>query len=347
MRPSTVTRSVILIAILTVMSLGFAQEHLVLTSGGTCICHAPIYVALENGIFEKHGLNVEIMRVASGFEALTAVQTGSAHVADAVVAVVAQAAQQGINVSAVVMANGDPSGTATTDNYFAIIGRESGGFQEGQLSDLVGKIVGVPTGTIAHQYLYYALRDNGFDPETDITVQHVSPPDLPSALQSGSIDVMVAWEPLPLQAMSMIEDAVEVYRGGNHIQYLFMRWMKPEFVQDNPETVRNFVAAFAEAAQYTRQNPDEAVAILADDFLGLDEAVIAQALEYLTFDPRVSMATLEAVEQGLEFARTTGGLEGEFEFSERSNLEALNQVMTTYPELFSDLPEIPEDHQLQ
>lgn len=320
-------------------------DKLILTSGGVSIPHTPTWVGLELGIFKKNGLDVEIKRVASGFEALAAVQTGDAHVADAVVAVVAQAAQQGIDVDAVTMANGDPSDTIATDAFFAIIGRKEKGGRVGDLSSIIGKKVGTAKGTVAHQYLYYALKDNGYDPQKDIEVVHVSPPDLPSALQSGSVDAISSWEPMPLLALENVPDAVEVYRGGQHIQYLFQRWMKPEFIEKNPDIVRKFVVAYAESAQFTRQNPDRVVEIMAKNIQGLSKDRIQQAVGYLTFDPRVSKSTLQAAEQGLEFARIMG-FEGEFSFEDHVYFEGLDYLQEKRADLLRDFPDIPSNLKL-
>lgn len=323
-----------------------SPEELVITSGGVCICHAPLYVGLEQGIFEKHGIAAEIRRSASGFESHAAVLTGDADVSDSVVAVAAQAAQQGVETVAVMVAHGDPTGTVQTDRYFAIVASEDSGIRPGQVGDLRGKTVGVARGTIAHQYLYHALEANGVDPNNDITIQNVTPADLPSALQTGSVDAIVSWEPIALQSLEMIENSVEVYRGGGHIQYLFFRWMSPDAVADNPETVQNFVTAFAEAAQFVRMNPDETVEILAESFEGLDPELIRTALGYLSFDLRSSRTTQEAVQQGLDFAREVGALEGDYDFAQHYEPRFVDQVVTDHPEFFSDLPPIPEELQL-
>lgn len=321
-------------------------DRLVITSGGVAIPHTPIWIGLEKGIFEKYGLKVELKRVASGFEALAAVQTGDAHVADAVVAVVAQAAEQGINVQAVVMANGDPTGTVATDNYFAIIGNKNKGLKKGNLKSLVGKKIGVPQGTIAHQYLYYALKDNGIDPINDIKIQHVSPADLPSTLQSGSVDAIVCWEPMPLLALDMMKDAIEVYRGGNHVQYVFQRWMKPEFIKNNPDVVKRFVIAFAESAQYVRKYPKSTVEIMARKAQGISKKVIAKSVNWLTFDIRVSKETYKGIEQGLEFAKNATGLNSNYNYKEAIYLDAINYIVHERPDLVEDLPSISSDKKL-
>lgn len=316
---------------------------LTITSGGLCICHAPAYVGIAKGIFEKHGLNIQILRVASGFEGLTAVQSGSAHVADAVMAVVAQAAAQGVSVKAVFMANGDATGKVATDDYFAIVTRKSTGIREGRLEDLKGKKIGLPRGTIAHQYFYYAFQAKGLDPSKDVTIQHLSPVDLPSALQSGSVDAIAVWEPIPLQALDMMSDAFAVYRGGNHIQYLFQRWMSPKYIASSPDAVKNFIAAFAEAAQYTRMHSDETTDILlAGDFKGMNRATVRKSLSFLTFDMRVSKATIKAAQQGFDFAVAVGALKQAPKFEEMTDLKIFNQVFKEHPELFKDLPPIPD-----
>jgi len=343
-RRSALTLSLVLACLVLLAGGGTAatlDAPITVTSGGLCICHAPLYVGIAKGIFAKDGVNLRVLRVASGFEGLAALQTGSAQVADAVPAVAAQAIAQGIDVKAVLPANGDATGTVPTDNYFAVIARPGRGIRSDHLEDLKGKTIGLPVGTVAHQYLFYAAQAKNLDPQKDFRLQNVSPADLPSALQSGSVDAIVSWEPIPLQALSMMKDAVVVARGGNHIQYLFFRWMSSRYVATNPGTTKRFVAAFAESAQYTREHPDEAADIVAKEFNGLDRGVIRQSLRYLTFDMRVSRATMDAAQQGLDFASKIGALKQTPSLNSMLDLRYLNQVVKEDPKIFSDLPAIP------
>lgn len=319
--------------------------ELVVTSGGICICHAPLFVGIEEGIFEKHGLQVDFLQVSSGFEAMGALHSGDAHVGDAVVAVAAQAAQQGVEVIATIMANGDPTGTVDTSEFFAIVAHPDAGIEAGDLEGLRGKTIGVPTKTIGHQYLFYTLQEAGIDPEEDVNLQHVAPPDLPSALQSGSVDAVVAWEPIPLNALRLVEGSIEVTRGGGAIDYLFQRWMSPVLVRDNPEVTQAFVTAYAEAMAWSRENLDATAEHVQAASEG-DLEVIREALNYLNFDPRVSQYTLDAAEQGIEFTQMVGALEGEFDFTEYLNVEFLRHTQEQYPEFFEGLPEIPSEAQL-
>ena len=201
--------------------------------------------------------------------------------------------------------------------------------------------MGAPKGTVAHQYLHYALQSKGLDSTKDIELINVAAADLPSALQSGSVDAIACWETVPLQALSMVKDSVEVTRGGNVIEYLFMRWMSPTFIKNNPAAAKAFVAAWAESAQYTRKNLDESVDIVAKSFPGVDKAVIKKAVSYLSFDLRYSKSTQASIQQGLDFAKAVGALKGDYDFSKSVDLSLLDQAMKERPELFSDLPAIP------
>lgn len=314
---------------------GAAPQTLRVASSGICVCHAPLYVGIAKGIFEKHGLKIDPIQTPSGFQSQSMVTVGGAEVGDSAVAPAAAAAQQGIRNTAVLIANGDASGTVATDKYFAVVARGDRGIKPGQINDLRGKKVGVATGTIAHQYLNEALAANGVD-LNDVSIQNVSPPDLPTALQSGSVDAVVGWEPAPLLSLKLVKGAVEVYRGGNHVNYIFMRWMNPKFVKERPEAAQRFVNAFAEAAQYTRKNRGEAAVIVATA-LKMEPDMVNTMLGQLTFDMRYTKVTENGINQAMDFARKFGGFKGDYKFNEHYEAQLTRRTMKEHPEYFSDL----------
>jgi ABC-type nitrate/sulfonate/bicarbonate transport system substrate-binding protein len=316
-------------------------SKLTATSGGACICHAPLYVGIKKGFFKKRGLDVQFRQISSGFTAMGALSTGDADVADAVVAVAAQASTQGIDSTAVVVANGDATGTVDTSKYFAVIGRKGTNITEGDIASLRGKTIGVPTGTIAHQYLYYTLQKAGLNPTADVKLQNVAPANLVSALQSKSVDAIVSWEPVPLTALQKDSDAFTVVRGGGAIQYLFFRWMSPKFLQSQPERAKAFIEAYLQSMQYARQHTDETATIVGSYLKGVDKNVIVESLKYLNFDPRVSKVTMTSAQQGLEFTRATGTLKGDYPIDSHLAGDLLASIEKAHPEYLSDLPAIP------
>jgi sulfonate transport system substrate-binding protein len=319
---------------------------LVLTSGGYCICHAPLYVGITEHFFADHGISIALLNVSGGFAGMGALQTGSAQVADAVSSVAAQASGEGVAGQAVLVANGDPTGHADTSGYFAIIARKGSGITAGNLHSLRGKTIGVAVGTIADQYVYYTLKRAGMNPTASVKRENVDPTNLVSALQSASVDAIVGWEPIPLEALQNIPGAYTVYRGGGATQYLFSRWMSPSFVGAHTQLVRNFVAAFMQSMQYAREHPQATAEILRPYFKGLGTSIIEQDLKYLNFDPRISKLTLQDANQGLQFARAIGVLHAPYSYPAHLDLALIRSVEKQYPQYLSDLPPIPAKYQL-
>jgi ABC-type nitrate/sulfonate/bicarbonate transport system substrate-binding protein len=319
---------------------------LVITSGGYCICHAPLYVGMAKHFFQDHGLRPSLLTVTGGFAGMGALESGSAQVADAVSSVAGQAAGEGVDAEAVLVANGDPTGKVDTSSYFAIIARKGSGITAGDLHSLRGKTIGVAVGTIADQYRYYTLKRAGMNPDTSVRTENIDPTNLVSALQSSSVDAIVAWEPTPLEALQDVPGAFTVARGGGATQYLFSQWMPPSFVRDHPRVARNFVAAFMQSMQYAREHVQATAAILQPYFKGLSAGIIEQDLRYLDFDPRVSALTLQAANQGQQFTRAIGVQNGTYSFAAHLDLALIRSVEQQYPQYLAGLPSIPEKYQL-
>jgi sulfonate transport system substrate-binding protein len=313
---------------------------LVVTVDGFCICHAPMFVGDAKGIFRKHGVDVRMTFPATGFVSLKDVGTGAAHVAAAAPAVVAQVRAAGTLLTGIFMAFGDATGKLPTDEYLAVVGRKASGLRGGHLEDLKGKKIGVPRGTIAHQYLFYALMAKGLDPIQDVTIQPTPPGEMVKALESGSVDAITIWEPVASQGLR-VADTVLVARGGNYIQFLDLRVVSPQYLAANPATLKRYLAAFAEAAQFVRQHPNETTDILMPQAKGLDRATVRTMLGYLKFDLRISKATVDAAQQGFTFAQKIGAMQQSPRFEDMIDLKLLKEVEKERSELFSDLPPMP------
>ena len=136
---------------MVVGTVAAAAEPLLVTVDGFCVCHAPMFIGMAKGIFAKHGVDVRLTFPSTGFESLKDAAGGTAHIAAAAPAVVAQIRAQGAQLTGIFMAFGDATGRVPTDSYLAVVSRKSRGVREDHLEDLKGKTIGVPRGTIAHQ----------------------------------------------------------------------------------------------------------------------------------------------------------------------------------------------------
>lgn len=302
---------------------------------------APMVVGVAAGIFAKHGLEMHIRPVASGFEAVQEVTDGTVQIGASAATALAQTIGQGARLKGIVVSNGDATGNVPTDSYVAVVARGASGIRESHLEDLRGKRIGVRRGSDFHQYLFAALAAKGLDPLSDVTI--VPPVNALAALRSGAMDAVVSPEPGASQIRGSVPGAVLVQQGGNYMQFLEVRSVSARYLATHPGTIKRYITAFAEAAQFIRTHPDEAADIMIrEQVKGLDRSLVRTALGSLHPDVRISKVTARAAQEGAGFAVRIGALKQSPTFEEMFDPRILRQVEREHPELFRDLPPIPD-----
>ncbi len=335
----------LLAAILSVPLVGTATAAPMTTLVVTAlnpIADAPLFVGAARDIFAKHGLTIEIASVTPGVAPLKQVIDGTAQAGVAAPAAMAQALAQGAHLRSIFVGHGDATGRMPTDAFFAVVGRKMSGIREGHLEDLRGKKIGLARGTDAHKYLFYALEARGLDPINSVTIVSIPPAGQPGALQSGSVDGIVAGEPTASRALESTGEAIVVQRGGNHIQFLTLQVVSSRYLATHPGTIKRYITAFAEAAQYLRGHRDETTDIIMPLVTGVSRAAVRAAVGVVDPDVRASKATIRAAQEGYDFAIKIGALKQAPTFGEVFDLRILRQVGREHPELFRDLPPIPD-----
>jgi len=155
------------------------------------------------------------------------------------------------------------------------------------IEELSGKTIGlnVLSGT---QYtgLMKMLSDAGIS-ESDVKLVQVPFADMANTLDSGSIDAALAISPFGQALLS------EGYNDlGNTIEYLLgdhpamsTGWIaSPAWLDENPEAIKGFLAAQNDALEWIKANPDEARAIMINDFQMRESAVAAiDPAQFLSF----------------------------------------------------------------
>ncbi|MCX6690900.1 MAG: ABC transporter substrate-binding protein, partial [Methanoregula sp.] len=153
-------------------------------------------VAEEQGYFSKNGLNVTIKEFPAGSYAMKELLAGNADLAYATefVGVANSFNSQDIRIITT---------TAKSDNIMLIV-RSNRGISTP--SDLKGKTIAVPKGTIAEFSLGRYLTLNRMDIH-DINVHLFTPADVVKSVVSGDSDAAVVWDPYVYQ--------IEQQLGGN------------------------------------------------------------------------------------------------------------------------------------
>jgi len=300
-------------------------------------------IALERGFFEKHGLDVEIARpYATGVDALNALQAGESEIVQVGVPMIG-AVLRGMDLVAL----GNYSGNATklgSDATMALIARDDSGIKKGDLSSLKGKRIAASFGTINHLYILALLEKAGLTPQ-DVTLVNTPPPDMTVALLSKGIDAFSAWDPWPIVALKDVPGAIEVIRGGDVISYLGFNVATRSWVEKNGETIEKFLAALSEADKWMRANPKQAAQIATRWIPGLKPDIAEAAMEFniQQADRRLSANNYRALWSAQDRLHRLGFLKATFDVNKHIEPKHIVRVMEKHPDLFSDLPAIPQD----
>ena len=299
-------------------------------------------IALERGFFEKNGLDVTIARpYATGVDALNALQAGESEIVQVGVPMIG-AVLRGMDLVAL----GNYSGNATkagSDATVAIVAREGSGIVKGDLATLRGKKIAASFGTINHLYILATLEKAGLKPE-DVTLVNTPPPDMTVALLAKGIDAFAGWDPWPIVAGKDVPGAFELIRGGDVISYIGFNVALRPWVQANGATIEKFLAAVSEADQWMRKNPKQAAQVATRWIPGLKPEIAEAAMQFniQQADRRLSANNYRALYSAEERLAKLGILKSTFDVNAHIEPKYILKVMKDKPELFSDLPPIPD-----
>ena len=131
------------------------------------------------------------------------------------------------------------------------------------LEDLKGKNIGVPFASTAHYSLLRAITASGFE-ESDFSLIDLQPSDIFAAWQRGDIDAAYVWEPT---LSLLLEDGNIVLHSGDVAEMGYMtanvEIVRSEFGEAYPELVEKYIASVDKAVTMYREDPDQAIAIIA------------------------------------------------------------------------------------
>jgi NitT/TauT family transport system substrate-binding protein len=151
---------------------------------------ASAFIAAEQGLFKKRGLDVELKIVPLNSQLPAAVQSESITFGGTTISVFLQAIDGGLDHVAVV---GSGVTDAQQDNFAALA---KTGLPIVKADDFVGKKVGAPgIGAFLHVLFRNWLIDNGVDYKK-VTFVEVGFPQHADVLKSGNVDAVVTGEPI-------------------------------------------------------------------------------------------------------------------------------------------------------
>jgi NitT/TauT family transport system substrate-binding protein len=210
----------------------------------------PMYVAQEEGLFEKHGIKVEFIPVASAPERDQLIAAGQA---DGMVnEVLSTAFFNKDKIQAQVLRY---ARAATSENHlFSIMAAKDSGIQS--VADLKGVPIGVSQGTVIEYLTNRLLQAEGFSAQDIQTVAVPKIDDRMNMLNSGSLKAGML--PEPATTLAEINGARLILDDTRHPDYSYSTiTFRKAVIDDNPEAVRGFLAAIEEAVGMINTTPDK------------------------------------------------------------------------------------------
>ena len=234
------------------------------------IQYTPFYAAIEKGYFKDAGIEIEF---DYSFETDGVKLVGAGELPFAVVSgeQVLLARAQDVPVTYV---------AAWYQQFpISVVAKADAGISK--VEDLKGKTIGLP-GLFGANYVgLRALLFSAGLTEADVTLEEIgfNQVELMAAGQQNIVVGYAANEPIQLKAQGM--DVTEL-RVSDHVLLASNGILASEkIIQENPELVKSFVAAFLKGLQFTIDNPDEAYGLSAayiPNFTNLDETVQKEIL---------------------------------------------------------------------
>jgi len=220
----------------------------------------PLFVAKDQGFFDKRGLDVTATAVANQGVVVSSLASKSAEIGFTVTISMLQAREAGLQMKAVAGAAAFP---IPSPRNVGVVAKTGSGIKGP--ADLVGKRVGVIGLRAFHHIMVQRwLAENGVD-SSKVRFAEVPFPLGPDLLKAGQVDAVVSVDPFFKRMIDtgigyVVGDFMGTVPDGTLIDFYMST---AEWAKDNLAAARGFREALAEAADFIAKNPDSARATLA------------------------------------------------------------------------------------
>src|SRR3954453_19914347 len=233
-----------------------AQTKIQVGCTATSDC-ASAMVGVDEGIFKRLGLDVEMTLIGINSNIPAAILSNSIQIGGPTSTVFLQAVDGGLDLVAV---NGASIMNKSSNDTIAVFTRT--GVDAKEAKDFVGKKVGAPgLGAFMNVLFLKWLVEKGVYP-TKVNFVEVTFPTMNDVLKSGSVDAVLTAEPFVSRMTAAgtgqvaARYAADLQRTEPIIFYAASR----EWAEKNPDAIAKFRAGLAEAAKIVNSDRDKASA---------------------------------------------------------------------------------------
>lgn len=246
-----------------------AQSYKIVHAGLRALYLAPLYVAMDEGMFKSRNLDVEYKEIDSGALSSAALLSGEAQMTNDDLTGVAPLAKEGKLLMVYNLLDRMTMDMVVGKDAIQRSGISLNSDVKDRLKILKGLTIGITRpGAPTDVYARFLMSEAGLDPQRDATLVQVGgPAALSAAFRSGKIDAFMLSPPLPQSLAQqgygsiIVRDTAGELPSLTGITYMTLYTTKA-FAQVQPAAVEAYAQGILEAVRWIKANEQEALALL-------------------------------------------------------------------------------------
>jgi NitT/TauT family transport system substrate-binding protein len=249
----------------------------------------PLYLA-QQGIFEKHGLKVELKTIQSGAEAIPQLLNGSLDIALGDAAGTLSAASNGVPLRAIGIATVGPE---AKDDDFSAIATNSDSIKSA--ADLEGKTVAVNQAGGSAELTARAAVDASGGDSTKVEFVELAFPEMVGSVKAGRVDGAVLVEPFVAAATAEglnVDIRPQALGTPDIPSTIFVSSAKE--AAEKSDAITAFDDAITEAVAATQADADQAVTVAAT-YTGMTTEQLAATRLPTFFTPTADVSSMNSL----------------------------------------------------
>jgi len=264
-------RCLLVVSALAVMTgAAHAQTKMTIATGVDPVFSA-YYVAQQEGLFKKHGLDVRINTGPSGSAMVAFLVNGQ--IESAFGSEIAGVSNHNLDPNVVVVAQ-----ATRLVRWIGLVGRNID-----NLDQLKGKKVGVARGS-GGEVFWLAMLDRLKLNAADYTVVNVEAPEMVAALERGNIDAYAVWEPWITRGLAAVKNTKVLKDQEGILEQGVYIYMNKGWIQKNPAPADAFLRSLVDATEIINGDRKRAAKDVSDFLKNLDPPLVEQLMTKLRFE---------------------------------------------------------------
>jgi len=283
------TRYLLALFLFTLATPAWSQTKMTIATGVDPVFSA-YYVAQEEGLFKKNGLDVKINTGPSGSAMVSFLINGQ--IESAFGSEIAGISNHNLDPNVVVVAQ-----AARLVRWIAVVGSNIE-----NLDGLKGKKVGVARGSGGEVFWLAMLAKLKLN-AADYNVVNVEAPEMVAALERGNIDAYVVWEPWVSRGLAAVKNTKVLKDQEGILEQGVFIYMNLGWIKKNPAAAEAFMRSLVEATEIINKDRKRSAKDVSDFLKNLDPPMVEQLMTKLTFDMELeesSIAMLKLAESQLK-----------------------------------------------